>query len=63
MREPIPEFLTRPPVTLPQFGRHPWWRHRWRRSRRRIRADFRWLFFRHHTSVTLIINVRWPISE
>mgnify|MGYP000329678238 CR=1 FL=1 len=31
MREPIPEFLTRAPITWPQFGRHPWWQRRWHR--------------------------------
>ncbi|KKM01741.1 hypothetical protein LCGC14_1791430 [marine sediment metagenome] len=60
-REPIPRCLRDGPITVPQFGRHPWWRRRWRRSRR-IRANFRWLTFRHPKSATLVINVRWGLS-
>ena len=72
MNEPfsdeIPAFLERhEPITRPQNNRAFWnlkidppsW---WRRVLiRRIRANFRWLFNRRHTSATLIINVRWDL--
>ena len=57
----IPTFFRHGPITLPRFDRHPWWRRRWRRSRR-IRANLRWLFSRRLTSAILIINVRWGLS-
>ena len=59
----LPGFLTRTLIAAPQSGRHPWWRRRRRISRRRVRANFRWLFFRHPKSATLIINVRLGLLE
>ena len=49
------------PITVPQFGQHPWWRRRWRRFHR-IRVNFRCLVFRHPKSATLVINVRFGLS-